>query len=343
VSKSYRWLYFHESCLTDASFSENFYGLKRRRRPYIETERAKAAVGGVPVQEKLRPREIGRSLLLLVGIPYLRAKAQDYYEELGGGVSSDILNEGMDVGQIRALTDDVCTYSLFLQGSADMVLDLQGFKGRLRRSFKTLYPWLNTSFELWLLIYNVAYLFDQTPFYRPWLSWIGIDLRRLGVEDFVSFDLLSLHLLLTCGHSVLPPWRLKRARCWIRDVGRLLDYDVCSLLHHIYSWTRSGCCYQQLFSSSSSWSGGILLDRLPGLCPHHPWDRPSLPRKCCHRTGRAFRLTRRAMGHVRSVKKASTMPQHYPLAMFFATDVHMTKLRGTGGVQLHSCQLEGGS
>lgn len=51
--------------------------------------------------------------------------------------------------------------------------------------FKTLYPWFNTSFEMWLLVSNIAYLFEQTPFYRPWLSWIGVDLRRLGVDDFV--------------------------------------------------------------------------------------------------------------------------------------------------------------
>ncbi|KAJ7122752.1 cyclin-dependent protein kinase inhibitor [Mycena epipterygia] len=147
----------------NASFSENFYGLKRRRMPFIETERAKAAVGGIPPGEKLRAKEIWRSLLFLVGVPYLRAKAQDYYEELGGGVSSDI-DDG-DVAQQRALTDPT-------------------FKGLSRRIFKTLYPWLNTSFELGLLFCNIAYLFDQTPFYRPWLSWIGIDLRRLGVEDF---------------------------------------------------------------------------------------------------------------------------------------------------------------
>jgi peroxin-12 len=28
-----------------------------------------------------------------VGVPYIRAKAQDYYEQLGGGVDSDILND----------------------------------------------------------------------------------------------------------------------------------------------------------------------------------------------------------------------------------------------------------
>lgn len=49
-----------------ASFAENFYGLKRRRRPIFETDRANAAVGGVPPEEKLREREILRSLLFLV-------------------------------------------------------------------------------------------------------------------------------------------------------------------------------------------------------------------------------------------------------------------------------------
>jgi len=153
-----------------ASFSENFYGLKRRRKPYIEPERARAATGGIPEAEKLGNKEIQRSLLLLVGLPYLRAKAQDYYEELGGGVASDILDEGMDARQLRALTD-------------------QSFKGWLRRAFKASYPWINTSFEAWLLVCNIAYLFDRTPFYRPWLSWIGVDLRRLGLDDFRAASL----------------------------------------------------------------------------------------------------------------------------------------------------------
>jgi hypothetical protein len=48
------------------------------------------------------------------------------------------------------------------------------------------------TFELWLLACNIAYLFDRTPFHRPWLSWIGVDLRRLGVEDLVSFVLSSM-------------------------------------------------------------------------------------------------------------------------------------------------------
>jgi hypothetical protein len=119
---------FHGPSLTDASFSENFYGLKRRRRPYIETERAKAAVGGVQPGEKLRPQEIRQSLLFLVGIPYLRARAQDYYEELGGGITSEVLDEGMDARRFRAFTDAVRTRS-FPSADAQLtcrMLELQG-------------------------------------------------------------------------------------------------------------------------------------------------------------------------------------------------------------------------
>jgi len=40
--------------------------MKRRRKPLIETERARAAVGGVPEEEQLGPKELRRSLLFLV-------------------------------------------------------------------------------------------------------------------------------------------------------------------------------------------------------------------------------------------------------------------------------------
>ncbi|KAF8591566.1 hypothetical protein K439DRAFT_1326978 [Ramaria rubella] len=153
-----------------ASFAENFYGLKRRRRPWIETPRAIGAVGSVRAEEKLRSQEIWKSLLFLVGVPYIRAKAQDYYEQLGGGLDSDILN--IDV-----------TGSSPSAPESQLRVRCLSWPNRLRKLFKLLYPWANTSFELWLVAWNVAYLFDKTSFYRPWLSWIGVDLRRLGTDD----------------------------------------------------------------------------------------------------------------------------------------------------------------
>ncbi|KIK99683.1 hypothetical protein PAXRUDRAFT_131479 [Paxillus rubicundulus Ve08.2h10] len=154
------YLYKH-----NASFAENFYGLKRRRHAWISTERASAAVGGVPAGERLGSREIWRSLFFLVAVPHLRAKAHDYYEQFGGGISSDILEDGGDSRGMEALTEN-------------------SLGGRWRRAYKKIFPWVNTSFEVWLLAYNTAYLFERTPFYRPWLAWIGVDLRRLGADDF---------------------------------------------------------------------------------------------------------------------------------------------------------------
>lgn len=56
----------HSPTILDASFAENFYGLKRRRHPWISTDRAAAAVRGAPVAEKLGGKEIWQSLFFLV-------------------------------------------------------------------------------------------------------------------------------------------------------------------------------------------------------------------------------------------------------------------------------------
>src|ERR1700761_7840866 len=47
------------------------------------------------------------------------------------------------------------------------------------------------------MAYNVAYAFERTPFYRPWLSWVGVDVRRLGIEDLVSANVRLLWPCLT--------------------------------------------------------------------------------------------------------------------------------------------------
>ena len=51
--------------------------------------------------------------------------------------------------------------------------------------YKLVYPYANLSYELALLAYNIAYIFDQTPYYRPWLQLMGVDLRRMSASDHV--------------------------------------------------------------------------------------------------------------------------------------------------------------
>jgi hypothetical protein len=47
-----------------------------------------------------------------IGVPYIRAKAKDYFEQLGGGLDSDV-EEGLAAGQLRALNDQVRIISSF--------------------------------------------------------------------------------------------------------------------------------------------------------------------------------------------------------------------------------------
>ncbi|KDN50009.1 hypothetical protein RSAG8_01345, partial [Rhizoctonia solani AG-8 WAC10335] len=144
-----------------ASFAENFYGLKRRRTPAVETVRVNAALNEISPHEKLQSRDINRSLFFLVGIPYLRAKAHQYYEDFGGGVDPALI-EGVSRPSSRQPT----------------LVD------KFKNAYKSIYPWMNLSMELWQLAHSLGYLFDKTPFYRPWLAWMGIDIRRLGSADY---------------------------------------------------------------------------------------------------------------------------------------------------------------
>lgn len=78
--------------IAGSSFAENFYGLRRRRRPGVSTDRARAASSrSTASYEQLRSREIIGSLIFLVGLPYIQAKAKDYWERIGGGVDDGAL------------------------------------------------------------------------------------------------------------------------------------------------------------------------------------------------------------------------------------------------------------
>ena len=41
-------------------------------------------------------------------MPYLRAKAADYFEALGGGIDTELFDEGASNRQNRLLAEDVC-------------------------------------------------------------------------------------------------------------------------------------------------------------------------------------------------------------------------------------------
>lgn len=49
--------------------------------------------------------------------------------------------------------------------------------------FKRFYPYLHTTHQGILLLYSAAYIFYDSPFYRPWLHLLNIDIRRLSPDE----------------------------------------------------------------------------------------------------------------------------------------------------------------
>ncbi|QRV76634.1 cyclin-dependent kinase inhibitor [Ceratobasidium sp. AG-Ba] len=186
-----------------ASFAENFYGMKRRRTPTIETVRVNAALNDISPHEKLGPKDINRSLFFLVGVPYLRSKAHEYYEELGGGVDPDILEAEAERASSSAQP--------------------QTLTHKFKNAYRSIYPWANLGLELWQLAHSLGYLFDKTPFYRPWLAWMRVDVRRLSQADYTASRKLSTQTpQRPKGMLALIRYLLFRSRQQLLDSLRLL-------------------------------------------------------------------------------------------------------------------------
>lgn len=114
-----------------------------------------------------RPRLSNRQrwgmLLVLVGLPYVRARADDAYERWA------------------------------TQNDPDLMLADQGPPlSRLQQAFVKLYPVAVTAFEGTLLAYDFAYLFNKTDAYRPWHKWLGVRVvRRIDDDDDGNSSLMS--------------------------------------------------------------------------------------------------------------------------------------------------------
>ncbi|PWN48209.1 hypothetical protein IE53DRAFT_389609 [Violaceomyces palustris] len=161
-----------------SSFSENFYGLKRRRRPALSTSRGSSAGGHTSVSlaasEALRPKEIRTSLFFLVVLPYLQSKLRELWERNGGGLdelSDQLFDDDQGLGPRARRVEQQPTSRR------------ERVKKKLLAIFKTGYPYIGVLYQLWLLSYNVGYLFDRTPYWRPWLWFMRVDVRRMGGGD----------------------------------------------------------------------------------------------------------------------------------------------------------------
>ncbi|ORX47406.1 hypothetical protein DM01DRAFT_1339037 [Hesseltinella vesiculosa] len=156
------------------SFAENFYGLKRVSTAYLDSKGSQYALpAGAASQGQtpaLTPQEIRRSLLVLVGLPYVKCRLDLLYQQVSGDASVLGTNEQEEI-EDEQLADPTTPVR-------------QQLKIRLIKLFRRFYPYVNFAYYASGLVYNVLYLFNKTKYYSPWLHLIGVQIKRMSMADY---------------------------------------------------------------------------------------------------------------------------------------------------------------
>ncbi|NXG31091.1 PEX12 protein, partial [Dromaius novaehollandiae] len=132
-----------------ASFSENFYGLKRVA--IGDGKQQALASAGLPKQQHWK------SLLLLVLVPYLKGKLEKL------------------VSSLREEDE----YSIHPPSSS--------WK-RFYRAFLAAYPFVNMAWEGWFLIQQLCYILGKAQHHSPMLRLAGVRLVRLTADDIQALE-----------------------------------------------------------------------------------------------------------------------------------------------------------
>ncbi|KAL9005159.1 MAG: hypothetical protein Q9188_002073, partial [Gyalolechia gomerana] len=155
-------------------FTENFYGLKRERALRIKGGEAPRASRGAPTLMRetlqLREKDIWQNLAVMVGLPYVKRKLDESYDVhapqasiVGPRYGQDILPPDPTIRQ-RIMY----YYKWFL---------------------RNIYPTVNATYYFFLLAFNLAYLFDNTRYFSPFLWLIGTRIRRMDEADYRAIAL----------------------------------------------------------------------------------------------------------------------------------------------------------
>lgn len=170
----------------DASFAENFYGLKRR--PALQQSAAeaegvpsRAAALGVSVVAAVTPRPglSGRqkvaALFFLVLVPYLKAKLDAAYAHL---TPLPLLNRPAELDHEPSGRS----------GRAGEEAEDAGGRWRavreaVRAAFLRAYPTASALYEALFFVYALLYLYERTRFFTPLLHLLGQEVVRLSPEE----------------------------------------------------------------------------------------------------------------------------------------------------------------
>lgn len=173
----------------EGTFTENFYGLKRERSTAVKkiTRTANAAPSALKKATSLRSRDRFLAVLLLVGIPYAKAKLDEQWEIHGSPdiVSGNVYRRDLPLSREATLSQKIAHYS--------------------RLAFVRTYPALNASYYLGTLYFNLSYMFGHSNFHTVSHAVLGQRVRRLDGEDYRRIEDSSAKTIQFPPNSSLSP------------------------------------------------------------------------------------------------------------------------------------------
>ncbi|KAJ9055757.1 ubiquitin-protein ligase peroxin 12, variant 2 [Entomophthora muscae] len=176
----------------NASFSESFYGLRRLKKEVPASNVELDSSGNGPSNQdlsrgnSLTSVDIWNSLLILVGVPYVKNKLDELYDSLTGGAAARLL--GDDIFDDEEETDE----ELGSDENSSWISRLREARHHLgkkltrssRNMFVAFYPHFHLVYHLVPLTYHIAYLFERTDFHIPTNHFAALTMRRMGADDY---------------------------------------------------------------------------------------------------------------------------------------------------------------
>ena len=176
--------FLDDAAASGGSFTENFYGLKRARTmpglPSVQRLHRTASVAPAALSRALRLRRKDRwlAILMLVGVPYVKAKL-DHLWEVHGAPDALLRGRGGGAGDEDEEEDEPIDPRLPWR---------QRLRLRLLRLFKRYWPHANATFHLSSLAFQLAYLFGHSRHHSFSLWLIGQHCVRLDAQDYKNME-----------------------------------------------------------------------------------------------------------------------------------------------------------
>ncbi|ETN75159.1 Pex2 / Pex12 amino terminal region [Necator americanus] len=170
------FIYFLISCsrinisksMVRASFSENFYGMKRIYQ----------SSGSLPHEFNARIR----SLIVLVLWPYVRDKLDKWH---------DIWIDKIRFATMRTNARYVLSLQTALNNCGSRKNDLRMKLGRI---FVRFWPLIKALLTFTTTVLQLGYIINRSTVHSPFLWFAGVRLEKLTAEDLKSFERIPMHL-----------------------------------------------------------------------------------------------------------------------------------------------------